>query len=245
MNTESSPKRPINQRIVHWLLGIMINEEFVHFANLSTGNKLSKPYIIHAPSLGITIRMFLNPTYWIPEAYCRGHWNLEKGDLSDFIEHITDNVRGSYRRYFEFQQSRPTFLHILKQKLFHRYFTRKVKKHYNLNSEIYAKFLDSEMVYTCAFFEEGDSLADAQDRKFSTILKRIEGQREGLKVLNIGSGWGSFERFSVRNNNTLHVTGLSISLPQIQWTKEHNRKALTAGELERVNLTCPLKTPPL
>jgi cyclopropane-fatty-acyl-phospholipid synthase len=60
-----------------------------------------------------------------------------------------------------------------------------------VSNEFYQQFLDPRMVYSCAYFENGDEdLATAQLKKIDHILRKIELQ-PGQTLLDIGCGWGA------------------------------------------------------
>ncbi len=66
-----------------------------------------------------------------------------------------------------------------------------IRYHYDVSNDFYAQFLDQNMVYSCAYFENGDeSLGQAQVKKIDHILKKIRLQ-PGQSLLDIGCGWGA------------------------------------------------------
>ncbi|MGB3761612.1 MAG: DUF1365 family protein, partial [Ornithinimicrobium sp.] len=69
-----------------------------------------------------------------------------------------------------------------------------IEAHYDLSNDLFQRFLDPSMTYSSALFEGGEpfdgDLQEAQERKIDSILD-MAGVREGSRVLEIGSGWGS------------------------------------------------------
>ncbi|MES2261114.1 MAG: cyclopropane-fatty-acyl-phospholipid synthase family protein [Pseudomonadota bacterium] len=66
-----------------------------------------------------------------------------------------------------------------------------IRYHYDVSNEFYAQFLDPDLVYSCAYFEQGDEdLASAQRKKIDHILTKIR-LRPGQTLLDIGCGWGA------------------------------------------------------
>jgi len=66
-----------------------------------------------------------------------------------------------------------------------------VAYHYDVSNEFYKLWLDENMVYSCAYFENGDeTLAIAQEKKIDHILTKIR-LRPGDTLLDIGCGWGA------------------------------------------------------
>ena len=66
-----------------------------------------------------------------------------------------------------------------------------IRYHYDVSNDFYKSWLDENLVYSCAYFENGDEdLATAQKKKIDHILRKIQ-LREGHTLLDIGCGWGA------------------------------------------------------
>jgi cyclopropane-fatty-acyl-phospholipid synthase len=75
--------------------------------------------------------------------------------------------------------------------------------------------LDRRMVYTCGYWEEGvTSLDEAQEAKLDLVCRKI-GLRAGMRVLELGCGWGSFARFAAERYGA-EVTGYTVSKEQVE-----------------------------
>ena len=69
--------------------------------------------------------------------------------------------------------------------------------HYDLSNELFALFLDETMTYSCAVFEPGDTLAQAQERKYARLCAMLDlGGDDHL--LEIGTGWGGLAVHAAR-----------------------------------------------
>jgi len=118
------------------------------------------------------------------EAYVKGKIDIE-GKLADII-----NV--------SYSLARSTVTSASKLARVRRYFThskstdkRAIQYHYDVSNEFYKLWLDENMVYSCAYFENGDEdLATAQLKKIDHILTKIQ-LEEGQTLLDIGCGWGA------------------------------------------------------
>lgn len=85
--------------------------------------------------------------------------------------------------------------------------------HYDLPQDFYAAFLDRDFVYSCAYFAEGDDdLDNAQRRKLDLICKKLR-LRPGMRMLDIGCGWGSLLMHAAEHYG---VTGVGITLSETQ-----------------------------
>jgi cyclopropane-fatty-acyl-phospholipid synthase len=96
--------------------------------------------------------------------------------------------------------------------------SRKVSRlHYDLSNDFFEAMLDPNMQYSCALFAEGDDLASAQLRKLDWICERLR-LRPGLRVLDIGCGWGGLVRYAARHY-ACNVVGITISREQFQYAQ--------------------------
>jgi cyclopropane-fatty-acyl-phospholipid synthase len=99
-----------------------------------------------------------------------------------------------------------------------------IRYHYDVSNEFYGAWLDPAMVYSCAYFENGDEdLATAQLKKIDHILAKIDLQ-PGQTLLDIGCGWGALviraaERFGAR------CVGVTLSENQARLARERVEQA--------------------
>lgn len=108
---------------------------------------------------------------------------------------------------------------------------RAVRHHYDVSNEFFSLFLDCSMTYSCAIFSRGaESLDAAQEEKLDMVCRKLD-LSEGDRVLDIGSGWGSFaihaaQRYGVR------VLGITLSEPQASGARERAAEAGVADKVE-------------
>ncbi|GAB4310552.1 MAG: cyclopropane fatty acyl phospholipid synthase [Candidatus Sumerlaeia bacterium] len=69
------------------------------------------------------------------------------------------------------------------------------RRHYDLGNDLFRAMLDRRMVYSCAYWKNAASLDEAQEAKLDLVCRKI-GLRPGMRVLDIGGGWGSFGLFA-------------------------------------------------
>jgi cyclopropane-fatty-acyl-phospholipid synthase len=84
--------------------------------------------------------------------------------------------------------------------------------HYDLGNDFFEAMLDPWMQYSCALFQEGDDLAAAQRHKLEMICRRLE-LGPGMRLLDIGCGWGGLAKFAAENFGC-SVVGLTVSREQ-------------------------------
>ena len=108
---------------------------------------------------------------------------------------------------------------------------RNVAHHYDLNGELYALLLDHDRQYSCAYFRSGDeSLDEAQAAKKQHIANKLLLDRPGLRVLDIGCGWGGMALTLARDYGA-DVTGITLSQEQLEAARA---RAEEAGLSDRV-----------
>ena len=111
---------------------------------------------------------------------------------------------------------------------------KNIRAHYDLGNEFYELFLDSQMMYSSAYFQnEDDSLEEAQREKIDMACRKLDMQ-PGDRVLEIGCGWGSFAIHAARNYGA-HVTAVTISPAQFAAANERvTRTDLAPGTVQVV-----------
>ena len=109
---------------------------------------------------------------------------------------------------------------------------RNIAAHYDLGNDFYAAWLDQTMTYSSARFanSEGDTLEDAQQRKVTMLLERLELQ-PGQRLLEIGCGWGSLAIAAAKRG--VDVVGLTLSEEQKSWA---DNRIEAAGLSDRIEI---------
>ena len=92
------------------------------------------------------------------------------------------------------------------------------ERHYDIGNDLYKAMLDKRMVYTCAYWKDAADLDAAQEAKLDLVCRKL-GLEPGMKVLELGCGWGSFARFAAEKYG-VSVTGYSVSKEQIALGRE-------------------------
>ena len=103
-----------------------------------------------------------------------------------------------------------------------------VRHHYDVGNEFFQLFLDDSMTYSCALWEDADTLGEAQRAKLELICTKLE-LSEGQRMLDIGCGWGSLGIHAAREHGA-RVVGITLSPPQAELA---TRRAAEAGVGDR------------
>ena len=175
--------------------------------------------------------LFFNPELAAGEAYMDGRMSFPGSSLRDFLTLFSINrlSLGSYplqkllkrisRGLKRFQQSNPVGRA-----------QQHVAHHYDIGNDLYRLFLDEGMFYSCAYFQsETDTLEEAQRNKCRLIAAKL-GLQPGMRVLDIGSGWGGLAIY-LAGIEDVDVTGVTLSKEQHALAE---RRAAEAGVADRV-----------
>jgi cyclopropane-fatty-acyl-phospholipid synthase len=184
---------------------------------------------IHDPAL--PLKLFRNPELHAGEAYMNGTLTFEGCSLEDFLGVFSINratianyplqsvLRGLSKIFRAVQQSNP----VGKAQ-------QNVAHHYDLSAEMYRLFLDEDMQYSCAYFENGDeSLEEAQAKKKRHIAAKLR-LEDGQRILDIGCGWGGLALDLAQRAN-VEILGVTLSEEQHRIAVE---RAKAAGLADRV-----------
>ena len=99
-----------------------------------------------------------------------------------------------------------------------------IRYHYDVSNDFYREWLDQNMVYSCAYFENGDEdLGTAQLKKIDHILTKIRLQ-PGHTLLDVGCGWGALVIRAAQKFGAKCV-GITLSQNQFELAKERIRQA--------------------
>jgi cyclopropane-fatty-acyl-phospholipid synthase len=178
------------------------------------------------------------------QTYMEGGWDTGDDELRNLI--------GILRINFAVKGARKWNTPLLKLLQQYNTITRSyryISHHYDTDEAIFRMFLDREMYYSCAYFTyftrpggvassggvaspggfntpgsfytPGDSLEQAQQNKADIIARKLL-LKPGMKVLDIGCGWGSLA-FHLARHHDVHVTGITLSQEQLRVARQEAR----------------------
>lgn len=112
---------------------------------------------------------------------------------------------------------------------------RDIAAHYDLGDELFSRMLDPTMTYSCALFEEARvTLEQAQRAKLELVCEKLE-LGPGDRVLEIGTGWGSFALHAASTRGC-HITTTTISRCQYEHARRQVKQAGLEDLVEVLNL---------
>ncbi len=194
------------------------------------GSGLPKAAVrVHGRSTLLAIA--LRPDLAFGEAYMDGRVTVEEGSIADVIELALSNVPPGSERWITKARARlrmyarpVTQFNPLKRS------RTNVAHHYDLSGALFDLFLDADRQYSCAYFAHpAMTLEEAQAAKKRHIAAKLNLDRPGLKVLDIGSGWGGLALDLARDAKA-DVLGVTLSTEQLAMS---NTRAQSSGLADR------------
>lgn len=185
---------------------------------------------LHDPKL--YAGLFLNPELTAGEAYMDGSLTYEEGSIRDLLKVFHTNAQnlrgrpmrralsGGLKKVRRFQQHNP----VVKSQA-------NVAHHYDLSNDFYRLFLDKDMNYSCAYFEqEGQSLEEAQRAKQRHIAAKLRIE-PGMRVLDIGCGWGGMALYLAETTGA-EIVGVTLSTEQQALARERAKERDLKSKVE-------------
>ena len=170
-------------------------------------------------------KLFFNPELHAGEAYMDGRMTFPETGLRAFLTLFSVNrlalssqpvqqvLRRISRGLKRFQQANP----IGKAQ-------QNVAHHYDLGNPFYELFLDRELFYSCAYFRSEDETLEAAQRNKCRLIAAKLNLKPGMKVLDIGSGWGGLARYLAEIAD-VEVVGVTLSKEQLALAVERTKAA--------------------
>ena len=93
-----------------------------------------------------------------------------------------------------------------------------ISHHYDVSNTFYEWVLGPSMAYTCACYPREDAtLEEAQDYKHDLVARKL-GLRPGMRLLDVGCGWGGMVRHAAREYG-VKALGVTLSAQQAAWAQ--------------------------
>ncbi len=173
-----------------------------------------RPWDIQVHDQRFFRRVLASGTLGFGESYMDGWWDCEALD-----EMCCRAIRARLDKRFTFRL--PNLWALFTALLVNQQTLRRSPKvgrvHYDLSNDFFEAMLDPNMQYSCALFADGDDLASAQLRKLNWICERLR-LRPGLRLLDIGCGWGGLARYAAQKYGC-QVVGITISREQFRYAQ--------------------------
>lgn len=197
-------KRPREREIVTQLLaeaGITVNGE--------------QPWDIRVRNKDFFHRVLAGGSLALGESFMDGWW--ECFQLDEFIYRV---LRADLKNKVVSWRDR---LGVMQAKLLNRQSPGRAfqvgRQHYDKGNDLFEAMLDARMIYSCGYWKEASTLEQAQDAKLELVCKKLD-IRPGMRVLDIGCGWGGTARYIAEKHGAA-VVGVTVSEEQAAFARQN------------------------
>jgi len=176
----------------------------------------SRPWDLQVHDERVWARLLRDGTLGAGEAYVDGWWDAPA--LDQFMDRLLrarfdETLRENWTLVAQAVRAR-----VLNLQSITRSFDNG-QHHYDIGNDLYEAMLGGRLLYTCAYWHNATTLDEAQDAKLDLVCRKI-GLRAGMRVLDLGCGWGGFAAFAAERYGVT-VTGYTVSQEQVRWAKDH------------------------
>lgn len=158
-------------------------------------------------------RLITHGSLGLGETYMDGWWDA--GDLDGFLfrlldAHLDERVHGIDDLWlwlksglFNLQQGRRAFTI--------------GERHYDLGNDLFEAMLGRRLVYSCGYWKDASDLDAAQEAKLDLVCRKLQ-LAPGMRVLDIGCGWGEALKFAAERYGVAGV-GVTVSHEQADFAR--------------------------
>lgn len=186
-----------------------ITEEIPGLADVKING--GNPWDIKVHNPGFYRRLIAERELGLGESYMEEWWDADKPDemiYRIFRSKIDEKVKRRFAillklfwaRLVNLQSKRTAFII--------------GEKHYDLGNELFESMLDKRVNYSCAYWKDARNLDEAQEHKLELICRKL-GLKPGMRVLDIGCGWGAFGKYAAEKYQA-EVVGITVSKEQVE-----------------------------
>ena len=175
----------------------------------------SNPWDVQVKNDKLYSRVLFHGSLGLGESYMEGWWECDA--IDELICRLLE--KGIEKKGFGIKND---FFKYLNSKFFNLQKKSKAfnigEKHYDRGNELFKNMLDKRMIYSCGYWKNAANLNEAQEAKLDLICRKL-GLKEGMKILDIGCGWGGFLKYAYEKYKTEGV-GITVSKEQAELAKE-------------------------
>lgn len=175
----------------------------------------SRPWDIRVRNPRFYSRVLSGGSLALGETYMDAWWEVPRLDI--FFDkllraQIDKQAKITSKVVFEALKARLQNLQTVKRA------SKSIQHHYDVGNDLYEAMLDKGMNYSCAYWPKAKTLDKAQENKLDMICKKMK-LKKGMRVLDIGCGWGGFAEFAAKKYG-VEVVGVTISPSQAEYARK-------------------------
>lgn len=163
------------------------------------------------------------------EAYMEGWWDCDRLD-----EMFTRLLGAELHRQVPGRARFKLMLNAVAYQLFNFQSIKRAfhvgEHHYDIGNDLYFRMLDPHMMYSCGYWANANTLAEAQEAKLDLICRKLK-LEPGMTLLDIGCGWGGMAAYAAEHYG-VKVTGITVSREQKKLADEQVQGLPVSIELQ-------------
>jgi cyclopropane-fatty-acyl-phospholipid synthase len=181
------------------------------------------------------LALAMEPELKLGECYMDGSLAMESGEIYDFLELLGRNFDHDPNRQHRQPVIKRIWFWVLRRvrQINDRVSARRnVAHHYDISNDLYRRFLNPDMQYSCAYFADpAMTLEEAQASKKAHIASKLL-LKPGHRVLDIGCGWGGMGLTIAERIPGGEVVGVTLSTEQLAVARERAEAAHANARFE-------------
>jgi cyclopropane-fatty-acyl-phospholipid synthase len=162
--------------------------------------------LVHDPRF--SRRVLMHGSLGAGESYMDGWWDCER--LDEMLARVLDGSLDA--RLVRVRELWASVVGFVRNAQTRRRAFQVGERHYDFGDDLYAAMLDPRMIYSCGYWRHASTLESAQEAKLELVCRKLA-LRPGMRVLDIGCGWGGAAQFAAERYG-VEVTGVTISRNQ-------------------------------
>ena len=173
-----------------------------------------RPWDIQVHNEGLYRRVLAHGALGAGESYMDGWWDCDQldelfcrialADLEAKIQPVAEVLRVLWAKLANLQKPSRAF--------------QVGRRHYDIGNDLYRHMLGESMIYSCGYWKDAATLEEAQQAKLDLVCRKL-GLRPGMRVLDIGCGWGGAAKFAAERYQ-VEVVGITVSEEQVRLGKD-------------------------
>ncbi|MGH8273888.1 MAG: cyclopropane fatty acyl phospholipid synthase [Gammaproteobacteria bacterium] len=173
-----------------------------------------RPWDIQIHDPRVFARVFAHGSLGFGESYMDGWWDAER--LDEMFTRVFA-ARVDERLAVPQKVARWALGHLVNLQSGRRAF-KVGKEHYDRGNDLFERMLDKRMIYSCGYWKEAATLDEAQEAKLDLACRKL-GLESGMKLLDIGCGWGGMAKYAAEKYG-VSVVGITVSKEQAEYAQE-------------------------
>ncbi|MDT7042781.1 cyclopropane fatty acyl phospholipid synthase [Candidatus Nitronereus thalassa] len=173
-----------------------------------------RPWDLQVHNEKLYARVLAHASLGLGESYMDGWWDCDRLD-----ECVCRILRAELDGKIH---PRWDLFHLWRAKLFNLQKPSRAyeigRHHYDIGNDLYQCMLDQRMIYSCGYWPHAATLDAAQEAKLDLVCQKLDLQ-PGMRVLDIGCGWGGAARFAAERYG-VEVVGITVSHEQAQYARK-------------------------